>query len=95
MDWDECARYVKTKTNRQCYDQYTLQGKNLGQAEQQPRHKWTKEELDVLSQKRKQDSWDEFQQTHFPQFTISQLKNQLRMLKKEEEDERLEKERPR
>ena len=46
VNWYECARIVGTRSDRQCYDFYSLQkGKSEGQ---ELRHIWTDEEVQKL-----------------------------------------------
>ena len=75
INWKECSEFVKTKTERQCYDHYNLQRGKVS-TKQYSRHKWTKDEEDRLMRfDLKMYSWEEFQAEKFPGFSLSQLKN--------------------
>ena len=74
INWRRCASFVKTRNARQCYDYYQLQMD--ANSERPQRHVWTLEEQEVLMTYDKQrETWREFRQRCFPQYTLSQLKN--------------------
>ena len=77
-DWRRCAAFVKSRNARQCYDYFQLQmDSNAGM---QQRHVWTADEQALLmTYDRQRETWRDFRARCFPEFTLSQLKNQFRL----------------
>ncbi|CAL5971824.1 Conserved_hypothetical protein [Hexamita inflata] len=80
LDWEDIQQIIKTKTQRQCYDQYVLQFKSEKQSS--IRHDWTKYEENKLVQEFNKSpfKWETIQHS-FVNISISQLKNKYNSIK--------------
>ncbi|CAL5991931.1 Myb-like_DNA-binding domain-containing protein [Hexamita inflata] len=78
FNWKAISDQMKTRTQRQCYDQYILLFKTDKSGE---RHKWTEAEEQLLISNFKQSpyGWKNIQQ-HFTQLSVRQLKNKYNQL---------------
>ena len=85
LNWHKCAVRIGTKTSRQCYDFFALQFHETTQ-NKPARHKWTEEECKLISSyDANKQKWTDFRDQHFPNLTLSQLKNQYQRIQYLEE----------
>ena len=81
MDWIGCAKAIKAKSARQCYDFYTLQHKQGGEAKPE-RHIWTQQDNERIAKRGESgQTWSQFQAEFFPNLALGQLKNQAHKLR--------------
>ncbi|CAL5971658.1 Conserved_hypothetical protein [Hexamita inflata] len=81
--WAEVQQLMKTKTARQCYDQFIILSKKPSFSNFN--HIWTQQEEELLLQLFKEDpyNWESIQ-IEFPNMSIGQLKNKYHFLRKQQ-----------
>ncbi|CAL5991805.1 Myb-like_DNA-binding domain-containing protein [Hexamita inflata] len=88
--WAEIQQQMKTKTARQCYDQFIILSKKPSFSNFN--HIWTQQEDELLLKLFKEDpfNWESIQ-VEFPNMSVGQLKNKYHFLRKQQSQNKCDK----